>query len=122
MKHAVRRGDLLVAALVLVTALGWLAVRAVRPAAGQCVTVDTPEGTRVLPLDTPCTLTLYGHADMTVTVEIADGAAWVAHSDCPDQLCVHTGRLSRAGATAACVPAGVVLRIEGEAEVDAIAY
>ncbi len=34
-------------------------------------------------------------------------------ADCPDQVCVHTGWLSAQGRMAACVPANVVVRIEG---------
>ena len=52
---------------------------------------------------------------------IKDGAVRFSHSDCPDQLCVHSGALKTEGAAAACVPAGVTLRVIGEGEVDAVA-
>ncbi|MCX7841792.1 MAG: NusG domain II-containing protein [Clostridia bacterium] len=35
-------------------------------------------------------------------------------SDCPDQVCVRTGWLSRPGQTAACVPGGIIIKIQGE--------
>ncbi len=115
------RGDLLVLGAVLVLALGWLGWRAARPQTGQCVTVESPDGTQVLPLSQDATLTLTGRDDIAVTIAIADGAARFVSSGCPDHVCVNTGRIAQPGATAACVPAGVVLRIDGEAEVDAVA-
>lgn len=60
------------------------------------------------------TYTTAGELPVTITVE--DGEAWFETAACPDQICVRTGRLSRSGEAAACLPAGVVLRIEGEAD------
>ena len=121
------RGDLLVLGVVLAMALGWLGWRAARPQTGHRVTIETPDGTRVLPLAQDTTLTLTGRNDISVTIAIADGAARFVASGCPDHVCVNTGRVARPGATAACVPAGVVVRIDGGAdtstdgEVDAVA-
>ena len=44
-----------------------------------------------------------------------NGVAFI-RSDCPDQVCVHTGRLSRPGQFAACVPNQALLIIVGEQE------
>lgn len=49
-----------------------------------------------------------------VVIRIKDGSVWFESSDCPDELCVKTGRLNRAGDTAACLPKGVVIKLEGE--------
>ena len=35
-------------------------------------------------------------------------------SDCPDQVCVNTGKLYKAGQYAACLPNGFVLKIVSE--------
>lgn len=50
-----------------------------------------------------------------VVIAAENGAAWFESSDCPDQICVRSGKLSKTGKTAACLPARVVLRIEGDA-------
>ncbi|MBQ7921868.1 MAG: NusG domain II-containing protein [Clostridia bacterium] len=50
----------------------------------------------------------------SLRVEICDGTAAIIASDCPDQVCVHTGRISKTGQAAACVPAGVILHITGD--------
>ena len=57
---------------------------------------------------------------LRVVIAVENGEAWFESSCCPDQLCVRSGRLSKTGEAAACLPAGVVLRIEGKAEADAI--
>lgn len=49
-----------------------------------------------------------------VVIKIENGSVRFESSDCPDELCVKTGTLSHAGDTAACLPKGVVIRLEGE--------
>lgn len=40
-----------------------------------------------------------------------DGSIAFESSDCPDQVCVHAGRLKSSGQFAACLPNGFVLKI-----------
>ncbi len=52
------------------------------------------------------------------------GIAFIA-SDCPDKVCIKTGRLHRAGEYAACLPNGIILKIvaagiPGDEDVDII--
>ena len=37
----------------------------------------------------------------------------VTQSDCPGQDCVHSGAVSRAGQSIVCLPARVIVRLEG---------
>ena len=37
----------------------------------------------------------------------------VARSDCPTQDCVHTGTISRSGQSIVCLPARIIIRLEG---------
>ena len=39
----------------------------------------------------------------------------VAHSDCPTQDCVHTGIITRSGQSIVCLPARIIIRLEGGA-------
>ena len=55
-------------------------------------------------------VTLDKNADMTIT---PDTDPKVEDADCRDKLCVKSGKLTRPGDTAACLPAGVVIRLEG---------
>lgn len=59
-----------------------------------------------------------------VVLETENGTIRFFESDCPDAVCVHTGALSRAGESAACVPnkTVVVLKSEKNAAVDGITY
>ena len=49
----------------------------------------------------------------TLTVEYAAGSAWVRTSSCPTQDCVHTGVVSRGGQSIVCLPARIIIRLEG---------
>ncbi|GHU88362.1 hypothetical protein FACS1894202_04300 [Clostridia bacterium] len=49
-----------------------------------------------------------------VTFEVKDGKIAFVHSDCPDQICVHSGFLSVSGQTAACLPNRVAIRVRGK--------
>lgn len=40
-----------------------------------------------------------------------DGSIAFESSDCPDQICVHSGRLHIVGQSAACLPNGLILKI-----------
>ena len=56
----------------------------------------------------------YESRGYTLTVEVADGAVYVASSDCPNQDCVHSGAISRAGQSIVCLPEQVVVTLEGK--------
>lgn len=57
------------------------------------------------------------------TVSVAPGSIRFSQAACPDQICVQTGSLTRAGDTAACMPAGAAITLYGgAAPYDAIAY
>lgn len=67
------------------------------------------------------TITIKGET-VTNVIEISGKTVRFASSDCPDQVCVRTGTLTRAGQIAVCLPNRVVVRLVGVGqEVDAIA-
>ena len=52
--------------------------------------------------------------DSPVKLYVApDGVSFI-YSECPDKICIGTGKLTRAGDTAACVPNKVLVMLEGE--------
>lgn len=62
------------------------------------------------------------NGDITNVIEVDGKSVRFASSDCPDQVCVHTGTLTRAGQMAVCLPTRVVVRLIGQdAAVDAVA-
>lgn len=115
-----RRGDVLLAAAVLVLAGGLLLGRRLLAKPGANAVITTPTETRTLPLNADATCTLRGRDDRLVVIAVENGRARFVSSDCPDHVCVNSGWLSQAGQSAACLPAGVVLRITGDGGVDAV--
>lgn len=114
------RGDVLLAAAVLVIAGGLLLGMRLFAEPGASAVITTPTETRTLPLNVDTTCTLHGRDDRVVVIAVENGRARFVSSDCPDHLCVNSGWLSQAGQSAACLPAGVVLRITGDGGVDAV--
>jgi hypothetical protein len=53
-------------------------------------------------------------------VQVRDGRIRVADSVCPHNICVRSGWTNRAGDLIVCVPNRVVVRVEGDGEVDAV--
>lgn len=90
---------------------------------GEYVAVVTVEGEEYarLPLSQNQTIELESRG-VALTVESKDGTAAVVYAGCPDQICVHAGRLSWPGDSAVCLPARVALTIEGEGMPDAVTY
>lgn len=58
----------------------------------------------------------------TLHVVLTAEGVWVEEADCPTQDCVHTGRISRGGQSIVCLPARVVIQLEGgtDSSVDAV--
>ena len=63
--------------------------------------------------------TTLSHNGYTLTVAADGDSVWVSDSDCPTQDCVHTGHIRRGGQSIVCLPAQVVVYLEGAASPDA---
>lgn len=95
------------------------------------VSVDGAEVDRFSPgdlLESPRTYTNNGY---TLTVALGAGyegpnamppsgesGLCVTASDCPTQDCVHTGIIARSGQSIVCLPARIIIRLEGGAAED----
>ena len=73
-----------------------------------------------LTLQENCIITL--KTNPIVTLEVKDHKIRFINSECPDGTCEKMGFLSTAGQTAACIPAKVIVTVEGlnESEIDAV--
>lgn len=104
----------LIIALLAVAAALWFYLP--RSQSGQLTVVISVAGeeTRRVPLSdfTETTVTGGGY---TLRVSTRDGGVAVMDSDCPTQDCVHTGVITRAGQSIVCLPAQVVVHLEGSA-------
>lgn len=51
-----------------------------------------------------------------VQLEVAEQAIRFLHSDCPDQICIHSGWLNRTGNVAACLPNEIIVRVVSDSD------
>jgi len=80
------------------------------------VSVDGVETERI-PLEKPEreTYVVTGNG-YTLQMKMGKNEIWVETSDCPTQDCVHTGHITRSGQSIVCLPARVIVQLEGGAD------
>ena len=114
-KAAPTRGDIglivgcLLAALICCGL--WLGLR--RDGAAVVVEQDGKETARYA-LDENRTVRIKGQGGYNLLV-IEGGEAWLLEADCPNLLCVKTGKIRYAGQSIVCLPHKVAVRIVGGA-------
>lgn len=50
----------------------------------------------------------------TNALVIENGMAYVTDADCPDQVCIHMGKISKTGENIVCLPHKLVIQVEGD--------
>ena len=79
------------------------------------VIVDGSEAERIPLKDFPDGERTYSGNGYTLRVLLAPEGIRVEEADCPTQDCVHTGTITRAGQSIVCLPARIIIRLEGGA-------
>jgi hypothetical protein len=104
-------------ALILAWAgMAALAVTAWRAPPGQeAVVIVGEREVRRLDLDQPRRVTVEGRLGPT-ELRVKDGSVRFQHAPCDSKRCVRSGWQRRQGATAACVPNAVMVRVAGASE------
>lgn len=112
--------DALVAAAVLAAAVGCAAAvwggRAEAETLTVVISADGQELRRCALAELPEEAQTIQSGGVTLRlerVETPQPGIRVAYSDCPTQDCVHTGTITRAGQSVVCLPARVVIQLEG---------
>lgn len=116
MRH-MRKADIVVIFLLLAIPLGILFAS---PRGALFVEIECQEGTYRYSLDDEVRLTVTGPVGET-TIEISQGKARIAASDCPTKSCTR-GSIDSSPETLVCLPNQVVVSISGEGGADALAY
>lgn len=66
-------------------------------------------------------ITITGHGGSN-TIAVTDGYVYMKDADCPDKICVNTGKINKSGETIVCLPHRITVEVEGkEAGYDSIA-
>lgn len=65
-----------------------------------------------LELDKDTTVDVAGYQGGLNRIEVKTGKVSMTEADCPDELCVKTGKVSRTGETIVCLPHRVVIEIK----------
>lgn len=110
--------DLILVGAVLAAALAVYVLVNVLGRDGQTVVV-TVDGTVIA--EKPITVNdavEIKDADGYNRVVIDNREVYMESADCPDKVCVKTGRISRAGETIVCLPHKVVVKIKGGSSYD----
>ena len=71
-----------------------------------------------LPLNQDDEFTVPGYHGGINSIIIRNGSVLASDADCPDKLCVKTGKINRAGETIVCLPHRVVVEIKSNSVSD----
>lgn len=109
-----QKKDIILAAIIILIATGMLAFRHFSATAASHAEI-TVNNTPVTLVGLNVDEIFYIESIPNILFEVSNGQIAFIKSDCPDQICVDTGFLSRSGQMAACLPNGTVMRILGGA-------
>jgi len=105
MKRKTMKNDILLALVLLLLAGGlWLVLRLTARQGGEAVVTLNGEVYAVLPLGEDTVLPVVSADGHSNTVVVEDGQVRMQAADCPDQVCVRQGRISRDGESIVCLP------------------
>ena len=125
MKRFFKLGDIIVVTLVAALALFLVFLPMLFSGDGEMLKVTVNENgenkTARYPLSEDTSFNIENNG-ITLVVTVHDGAAFIEYSDCPAEICKHSGKISSRGESIVCVPAGVILTVEGgDADVGLVA-
>lgn len=118
-KNTKIKRDIFLIAAFLCVALIIYAFLYLSSSEGDIVIVKV-DGTVVkeLPLNQDDEFTVSGFQGGINSIIITNGSVLASDADCPDKLCVKTGKINRAGETIVCLPHRVVVEIKSNSVSD----
>ena len=121
-KVRLKRDIILVLSMVIIAAAAFLIINfAVKKDGSYAVIKVDGKVIKTLDLNSgETTIEVNGYQGGVNKVVINDGKVGMTEADCPDELCVKTGKISRVGETIVCLPHRVVVEIKGSPDDDSI--
>ena len=121
-KVRLKRDIILVLSMVIIAAAAFLIINfAVKKDGSYAVIKVDGKVIKTLDLNSgETTIEVNGYQGGVNKVVINDGKVSMTEADCPDELCVKTGKISRVGETIVCLPNRVVVEIKGSPDDDSI--
>lgn len=121
-KVRLKRDIILVLSMVIIAAAAFLIINFAVKKDGSYAVIKV-DGNVIKTLDLnsgETTIEVNGYQGGVNKVVINDGKVSMTEADCPDELCVKTGKISRLGETIVCLPHRVVVEIKGSQDDDSI--
>lgn len=121
-KVRLKRDIILVLSMVIIAAAAFLIINFAAKKDGSYAVIKV-DGKVIKTLDLnsgETTIEVNGYQGGVNKVVINDGKVSMTEADCPDELCVKTGKISRVGETIVCLPHRVVVEIKGSPDDDSI--
>ena len=112
-KKSLRRDIAFVGVIFLIGAAVAAAVLLLSKPGGSVEIRRNGQVQTVLPLEKDTRLVLKDESGSN-TLVIENGQAWIEQADCPDGLCMKTGKISRTGQSIICLPHRLSVEIVGE--------
>lgn len=120
MKLKIKFGDILIiAAIIFSSAI--IAVSLYEEDSEQRMAIISQNNVVLYTIDLnqhPEPYTLSYSSQYSGTIEVNNGKIRFLKTQCPDQICVHTGWIERPGEIAVCLPSRVLIKIEGSTQSD----
>lgn len=117
-----KKSDLILVAALLVICAALLLPKYFGKADSALTAVVMKDGKVIETIDLSAVTETYEYdLECSPEAKLTVGPGFISYSyaECPDRLCVNTGRLTRAGDTAACLPSKTLVVIEGAKDKDA---
>ena len=121
-KVRLKRDIILVLSMVIIAAAAFLIINFAVKKDGSYAVIKV-DGNVIKTLDLnsgETTIEVNGYQGGVNKVVINDGKVSMTEADCPDELCVKTGKISRVGETIVCLLHRVVVEIKGGQDDDSI--
>lgn len=120
MTKRIGKNDIILILVILVVAIVAFFFIQIQPSSGENVTVTIDGKTYgTYSLTNEQTIDIKDNeGNVTNTLQIKDGKAYMFSADCPDQLCVKQNKISKNNESIICLPNKVVISVDSDIESD----